>query len=214
MREKGIDWPALLSAVAWPAIALLVLGLFYGPVRYSLDRISEGEADEVAVGPIRVQFSPTALRALPTPSPDVARNIQRLSDSPYERELLLSLGFRLQHSDSCTIEGFERAVRAGTREANDFFARNLGSLEGYRRYIGAHENLERMGLVTLERPGTHEVLDDVTCAAGEQRVVRITELGRNTQAYYLNLMDQALSIRVRAPPASEEGVSNVINGSR
>lgn len=193
-RSDTEAWLNLAGALAWPAIGLLAIILFYGPIRASLDRVSQGDAEEVNVGAVKIRFSSNRLSEMPRPSAVVAEKINALSE--FDREMLISIGSYTPHDDTCTIEGFEAAVRSGTEVSNRFFATRIQHLEEFRRHIGSHARLRDLGLVRIDnRPNSGEPF----CLDGQGRTARITPLGEQTRRYYLDLVNSALSVTSTPP---------------
>jgi hypothetical protein len=187
--EKSADWIGLVGALAWPIVGSIALIAFYNPIHASLDRVAKGEAEEVSLGPINVRYSAAKIAEFQHPSEEVGAVLSNLSS--FDREILISIGAYSPHADSCTIEGFEQAMLSGTEESNQFFAERIDKIEPYRQYIGAHRRLAALKLVSLDE---RENLNEPFCQPGAGRTARLTSLGSETRAYYLALVDTALTI--------------------
>ena len=103
-QSNGVGGRDLLASLAWPIVALIVLALFYSPLKDTLDKAAQGQAEEISVGTVKVRFSPRGLSEMPAPPVDVSDKINSLAE--FERETLISIGSYSPHEDSCTLEGF------------------------------------------------------------------------------------------------------------
>ena len=185
----GTNWASLVASLAWPLVALIVLALFYGPIKRTLDKAAHGEAEEISVGAVTVRFSARAIAELPDPPADVAEKLNSLTE--FDRETLISIGSYSPHDDSCTVDGFVAAMRSGTEASNAFFASRVQNIIPYRQHIGAHARLERLGLVSLSPRDNSE---EAYCLDGHGRTATLTPLGERTRRYYLDLVNRTLLV--------------------
>jgi len=90
LRSECIAWGSrvidLAKAAIWPAVVLLILFLFYSPIRRTLDSLAQQHPDEIQTIKLGSLEINVRARDLPLPKPEVA-DVLRLTDAALVAEL-------------------------------------------------------------------------------------------------------------------------------
>jgi hypothetical protein len=168
-QSAATNWLDVLKAGLWPLLALIAVMVFAAPLKAILTHMSSnlGITQEIAVGPIKIQFSPAAVQSLPPPSEAVAAALTKMDAA--DIEAILS-HHENEFLEVCSAEGL--------------------STDGYqqqRDQTRTYHHLENLALVKLEPNGSV-----AWCKQGQTSTASLTGLGVDTRRYLYALISRSL----------------------
>jgi hypothetical protein len=166
------NWLDVLRAALWPTLALIALILLQGPAIKILTKVSEGGAQEIEAGPVKITFSPEGLRRVPPPSPAVGDVLPKLTQGEVDALMAHAPedGLPICQADALKIDS-----------------------SGSRQKAAVYDKLFGDGLVSLESPRPDDA-NQSWCELKGLRTARLTETGKSVREYLLSVITNSITI--------------------
>jgi hypothetical protein len=166
------NWLDVLRSAFWPALALIALVLLHNPAVKLLDEISQGGAQEIEAGPVKIKFSPEGLRHVSPPSAAVADVLPKLTQG--EVDALMS------HAPNTSIPVCQPS------------ALKIDSPDS-RQEAFIYDRLFTNNLVSVEQAKPDDA-NASWCKIEGLKLAQLTGLGRNVRAYLLSVITSSITI--------------------